>query len=117
MRKQLCALAVVILVGGFLGAQDTGKEQPAEKLVLSEAVKAVLDMPHAARATEQLSPHKAQPSLSRVARAHSANMAKQEKMEHDLDGKNPHERTREAGYRGGFIGENIAAGDQFPAKE
>jgi uncharacterized protein YkwD len=43
----------------------------------------------------------------KVAREHSANMAKQGNYEHVIDGKNPHDRTKAAGYKGACA-ENIA---------
>ena len=55
-------------------------------------------MTNKARAKEKLPPLKLNSVLTKVARAHSANMAKQEKMEHELDGKNPSQRIKEAGY-------------------
>jgi len=41
-------------------------------------------------------------------------MARQEKMEHVLDGKGPGKRARAAGYRFDWIAENIAAGEEWP---
>src|SRR5262245_60393551 len=117
MSKQLWALMVVFVTARVLCAQDKAKDAPAEKVELSAAEKTVLDLTNEERAKEKLPPLKPNPILIRVARAHSRNMAKQEKMEHELDGKKPHERTKEAGYKGGFIGENIAAGEEFPPKE
>ena len=34
-----------------------------------------------------------------------------------MDDVKPHERVLKAGYKNGFVGENIAAGQAFPAKE
>src|SRR5205807_320948 len=56
------------------------------------------------------------PTLCEVARAHSANMAKKEKMEHVLDGKNPAQRVKSAGYRYRRMGENIAYSTQLRPK-
>src|SRR5204863_8417263 len=47
-------------------------------------------------------------SLFKVARAHAANMAKQGKLDHALDGKSPLDRLRDAGYKFMAMGENIA---------
>ena len=46
--------------------------------------------------------------LATTARAHSANQARQEKMAHELDGKNPGHRIRESGYQASRSGENVA---------
>jgi uncharacterized protein YkwD len=49
--------------------------------------------------------------LFKAARDHSINMAKQGKMEHELDGKNPFHRIKATGYQYRYAGENIAYGD------
>ena len=51
------------------------------------------------------------PGLSKLARAHSENMARQQKMEHTLDEKSPFDRLRAAGYKFARAGENIAFGE------
>ena len=52
------------------------------------------------------------PALSKIARAHSENMARQGKMEHKLDNKNVFDRINDAKYQYRFVGENIAFGDE-----
>jgi uncharacterized protein YkwD len=54
---------------------------------------------------------KLSPALSKIARAHSENMARQAKMEHALDNKGPFDRLRGAGYKFIKAAENIASGD------
>ncbi|MFJ9041597.1 CAP domain-containing protein [Streptomyces sp. NPDC102406] len=50
-------------------------------------------------------------SLGRAARAHSADMARHERLDHTgTDGSGPQERMRAAGYRAAYAGEAIAAG-------
>ncbi|MBM3994325.1 MAG: CAP domain-containing protein [Planctomycetes bacterium] len=56
-------------------------------------------------------PLKLNPALSKLARAHSENMAKQQKQDHTLDGKTPFDRLREAGYKYFKAGENIGSAD------
>ncbi len=56
----------------------------------------------------KLSPLKVNPLLCKVARQHSLNMARQEKMSHELDGKKVKDRVTEAGYDYRKIGENLA---------
>jgi uncharacterized protein YkwD len=84
------------------------KPRPISGLVLSAEEQTLLDLTNAARQKEQLPLLKPNPVLFRVARAHSANMARQERLEHELDGKKPHERIMAAGYSAGWSGENIA---------
>lgn len=86
----------------------------AEPFKLTEEEQKLLDLTNAERAERKLPPLKASPTLFKVARAHSANMAKQGKMVHDLDGKTPFDRIKGAGYRYSYAGENIAAGDGLP---
>lgn len=77
------------------------------KLELSAQEKQLLDLTNAERKKKDLPALKASPSLFRVARAHAQNMARQEKMEHTLDGKNPVDRLRDAGYKIAAMAENI----------
>lgn len=56
-------------------------------------------------------PFQPSPELQRAARAHSEDMAQNNYFDHtSLDGRSVDQRARSAGYPGGFIGENIAAG-------
>jgi uncharacterized protein YkwD len=56
------------------------------------------------------------PILVAVARAHSKDMAVRGYFDHNSpDGKSPFDRMRDAGYKGGLMGENIAAGQPTPA--
>jgi uncharacterized protein YkwD len=96
-------LATVLLVP--LAAQDP----PPLKLTADE--QKFLDLTNAERKKANLPPLKADPLLCQVARAHAANMAKQGKMEHKLDGKTQYERIKGAGYKYSTAGENIARGD------
>src|SRR5688500_3590736 len=91
-------LALVLCV--FTPAVNLEAQQPAEsKFEMTVEEKAVLERTNKERAKENLPALKPSPTLFKVARAHSANMAKQEKMDHVLDGKKPHERVQDAGYR------------------
>ena len=50
-------------------------------------------------------------ALNKLARAHSENMAKQQKQDHTLDDKTPFDRLRAAGYKYLKAGENIGSAD------
>ena len=78
------------------------------KFKLSAEEQKLLDLTNAERKKKDLPSLKANATLVQVARAHSANMAKQGKMEHKLDGKDPYERMKAAGYRFRAAAENIA---------
>ncbi|PKF79926.1 CAP domain-containing protein [Vibrio sp. vnigr-6D03] len=49
--------------------------------------------------------------LTEAAHIHSSNMANYDFFDHDgLDGKQPADRAKDAGYAGNYVGENISAG-------
>jgi uncharacterized protein YkwD len=84
---------------------------------LSKELQKVLELTNEARAGEKLPALKLNAALCKAAQAHSANMARQGKMEHVLDGKNPAQRVEAAGYDYAKVGENIAAGANGPPVE
>lgn len=84
---------------------------------LSTDEKTILDLTNKTRAAKDLPPLTVNAVLTNVARAHSANMAKQDKMDHELDGKNPSDRVKAAGYKYSWTGENIAMGENVTIPE
>jgi len=117
-------LAAVALAGCVLCAaqagDDKGEEKPKpkpkqkEKFKLTPQEARVFELTNEEREKQKLKPYKLSPLLTRVAREHSANMAKQQKMDHKLDGKGPQDRLVAAGYK--FLGwaENIYSGRDTP---
>src|SRR5690242_15636055 len=101
-------LLAAALPGAGLSFADTKPDETK----LSKEEQRVLDLANEARAKEKLPPLKANATLAQVARAHAANMAKQHKMDHVLDGKNPAQRVDKAGYDYSSMGENIAVADK-----
>jgi uncharacterized protein YkwD len=95
-------------------AADDKREPP---LKLSDDEKTLLDLTNAERAKAKLPPLAPNPLLFRVARAHSANMAKKREMKHVLDGKNVDDRLDDVGYDFRKCGENIAEGDDASPQE
>lgn len=85
--------------------------EPLVKLSADE--KTLLDLANKARSEEKVPALTVSSALTEIARRHAENMAKQEKMDHVLDGKNPAQRARDAKYVYRHIGENIgkAEGD------
>jgi len=111
--RQVLRGAVLACLAGALSAAAPPRGD--EKLTLSKEEQRLLDLTNQERARKKLPALKPNPVLFRVARAHSANMAKQRKMAHVLDGKKPPQRVEAAGYRLGWVGENIAvSGDLEP---
>ncbi len=97
----LCGLLVVFTLA-------RGGERPAYKL--SDAEKQILETTNQERKDAKLPPLRHNPLLSRVAHAHSENMARQDKQDHILDGMTHADRIRRAGYKFRTAGENIATG-------
>jgi uncharacterized protein YkwD len=91
-------------------AQD---KQPGVEL--SKLEKEILELVNKERAKEKLAPLVPHEKLMQVARAHAENMARQGKMDHVLDGKDPLDRAREAGYS--FPVAENAAWNQMNAEE
>lgn len=90
----------------------------AAELAITPAEQRILELTNGARKEHHLPPLKSSALLFKVAQAHAENMAKQEKMEHVLDGKTPAQRARAAGYIYARIQENIAMGDvQVPLED
>src|SRR5947207_1029180 len=81
------------------------------KETLTKDEKTILELTIKTREKEKLPLLKLNAVLTKVAREHSANMAKQEKMAHELDGKNPSQRIKEAGYVASWGGENVGETD------
>jgi uncharacterized protein YkwD len=107
MKRFLC-LAVPIAVLAVLTLAHAG-DTPAVKP--NEVENRLLDMINQERKKKEVPPLQFSPALAKLARAHSANMAKQMKDDHTLDGKTPFDRMRDAGYQFKRGGENIAKGD------
>src|SRR5262245_31636566 len=95
---------------------EAPKKKPKDKSKLSAIEQEIVNRVNAERKKEDLPPLKLSPLLTKAARDHSANMASQGKMDHVLDGKNPLDRVRAAGYRPRGVGENIGEGAPSAAK-
>jgi uncharacterized protein YkwD len=100
----------LIALSGLPSALADGKDNSRD-VKLTEDEQTILDLTNKAREKEKLPPLKLNPLLTKVARAHSANMAKQGKLSHDLDGKTPSQRMKDAGYAASWGGENVANTD------
>ncbi len=111
-------VGLFILVVGLMPYRS-GAEEPKTppKLELSEQEKTVLDLTNKARAAEKLPPLKPNAALFQAAGAHSANMAKQDKVAHELDGKRVGDRATAAGYDWDEIAENVGYTDEGTAED
>jgi uncharacterized protein YkwD len=107
----LAALALMASIRVGSAADDKEKKEPP-KVELTDDEKLIIELTNKERAKENLPPLKVNPILCSVARAHSTNMAKQEKIDHNLDGKTPGMRTKEGGYNFEVCGENLGKGNK-----
>jgi uncharacterized protein YkwD len=113
-RPVLAALFLSSIVACGFGAAPE-KENATFKV--SDDEQTLVDLTNKARKKEKLPPLTVNETLFKVARAHSANMARQQKMEHVLDDKNPADRIKAAGYKYSYAGENVAAGNGWSLDE
>jgi uncharacterized protein YkwD len=114
MRRVFLVMPCVMVLSGIPLAFAQTKDD-SQDFKLSDEEQTIFDLTNKAREKEKLPPLKLNPLLTRIARAHSANMAKQGKLSHDLDGKNPSERMKDAGYAASWGGENVANSDGYTA--
>jgi len=103
MPRAISLISVLVIVS--IAFADDAKDPKAPRLTEDE--QKIFELTNEARKKEKLPPLKLNATLVKVARSHSANMAKQEKMDHELDGKNPTQRIKDAGYDPLSTGENI----------
>lgn len=101
--KWFAVILALLPLATFLRAEDASK-----KLVISKDEQTILDDTNAERKKAGLSALKPNAQLFAAARGHSTNMAKENKMEHQLLGKGPAERIAATGYKAMAGRENIA---------
>jgi uncharacterized protein YkwD len=114
MRRGLILLVCAVCLCGSRSVADDPKTPQGEatpKLKLTADEQAILDLTNKARADNKLPPLKPNALLFQAARAHSENMAKQDKLAHELDGKRVGDRVTAAGYKWHEVAENVAASD------
>lgn len=112
MKRMLFSL---LLLASPLLAGDDKKEASKSETIKCEMTKnerKLLELVNKERAKADLPALRPHPLLFKAARAHARNMAKQRKMEHNLDGKRPAQRVEEAGYDWGKVAENLITADQ-----
>lgn len=83
----------------------------------SQEEEKLFELTNKERARHNLPPFKLNPLLARAARAHSQNMASQDKLAHVLDGKTPADRVKSTGYAYRYVGENVAWGLNIPLEQ
>jgi uncharacterized protein YkwD len=110
------ALAGCAFCAAWAGdGEKKDEEKPKKaKFKLTAQEKTVFELTNKEREEANLKPFKLSPLLTKVARAHSNNMASQQKLSHFLDGKGPDTRMKEAGYKFSNWAENIYFGADNP---
>lgn len=101
------ALFFMALVPAVAHAKDNKPPVPQ----LSADEQKILDLANKERKKKNRPPLRPNGLLVKAARRHTRNMARQQKMDHVLDGKDPGQRIRATGYRYRWYGENI--GERF----
>jgi uncharacterized protein YkwD len=105
--RRIVMFAFSLFIAVCVPALAQDKKEPAKDERTAEE-KAIVELTNKERANEKLPPVKINLVLSKVARAHSANMAITGMFEHILDGKAPPDRVKAGGYRFSLCGENIS---------
>ena len=85
-------------------------------LKLSADEQELVNLTNAQRKRERLEELQPHPRLFQSARLHADNMAKQNKLDHELDGKTMIDRVQANGYGAESVGENIAFNQTTPRK-
>jgi uncharacterized protein YkwD len=95
-------------------AEDKKDDPKKDELKLTKDEQGVIDLSNAERKKLELAAFKPNAQLMEAARGHAVNMAKQEKLTHELDDKKPADRVKDAGYKYTLIGENVAWNPRSP---
>ncbi len=107
--KRIPILSMICGLAWLVSQVNAGPEKKPFQNLPDETK--VFELTNLERKKKELPLLKLSLALSKVARGHSENMARQGKMEHKLDDKTPFDRMRAAGYKFAKAGENIAAGE------
>ena len=105
VNKFALRIGALGLVALFLAALTVARAGTADSIV---------DLTNRERQAKGLRALKVNRQLTAAALAHARNMARQEQMNHELDGRNPSDRVNDTGYRWRAYGENIAYGYPGP---
>lgn len=107
-------LARITIALFMLAAFPLVGQEKADALKLTEDERAIVENTNAERKKAGLAELKVDVRLMKAARSHAENMAKQDKLDHTLDEKTAGDRVKDAGYRFGRTGENIAHNQRAP---
>jgi len=111
MSQFLSRLSLISFLALALPFATTEEKKEAPKFEMTKEERTLMELVNKERAKADLPALQPHPLLFKAARGHSANMAKQEKMEHILDEKKPSQRVEAAGYNWGKVRENLLTAD------
>lgn len=103
------SLALFVCLSCCVGLARAGGED-AKSFKHTPNEEKIFELTNAERKKEDVPPLKLNGDLSKIARAHSENMARQGEMAHNLDGKTPFDRIKATGLTYYFAGENVGKG-------
>ncbi len=119
LLTSLALLGVGELGTGTLPTADPATSVEADdrapEVKLSDEERELIELTNAERQRCGLRPLRPHPLLMLAAQRHAANMARQRRLSHVLDGKSVGDRLQEVGYSHGAIAENIAWNPASPA--
>ncbi|HEY3321009.1 MAG TPA: CAP domain-containing protein [Planctomycetota bacterium] len=105
--KQIALWTAMLLAGVALAGDQPGP-------TLSGDEQKIIELTNEQRKEAGLGTLKPCEMLLKAAREHSANMARQRKMAHELDGKWAPDRVKKIGYAYFMVGENVAWNQKTP---
>ncbi len=108
MKRALLPLFLILPLGTVASFAIADGEKEKSRFEMTKDEQGLLDLLNKERAKKDLPALRPNPILFQAARLHSANMAKQRKMEHVLDGKRPSQRVGAVGYNWAKVSENLA---------
>lgn len=100
--RRVCAVAL------FLVALPAPAQPPRTAAGPAAIERTIFTLTNTFRTENRLAVFKSNAVLTRVAQGHARNMAAQETMAHELDGKGAADRVRDAGYPYAAVAENVA---------
>lgn len=107
---RVLSLAGLLVLLAPLRAQE--KPPPEKRKPPSKIEQEIVKLTNQVRAKQNKSALQINDLLMQAARHHAANMARQNQMSHVLDGKNPADRVKDAGYEYSYVAENVAMGQR-----
>jgi len=119
VQQNVCVALATFLILQTAAAweiQPIQAEAAAKLAEPTEHEQDVVDRTNTERKAAKLPAFTVDPALSKLAREHSANMARLDQLSHELEGKPFAKRLEAAGYRFAAAGENIAQGQRTPVE-